>query len=146
MALIYVNTDNTNTADKLFNGSKAGEEAKAVEDIMQKVVVTVVGKNSGFTTTKIANPKGYSIKLEIAKLEQVGRETSCSLKGELVRYPNSFTVAKKGGAATMVSTSFTGSAKAIGMGKRAVVELVEAIAEGMIPKAIPAMRQDMLQR
>ena len=63
MALIYVNTDNTNAADKLFNGSKAGEEAKAVEDVMQKVVVNIVGKNSGFTTTRIANPKGYSIKL-----------------------------------------------------------------------------------
>ena len=146
MSLIYVNTDNTNATDKLFNGAKAGAEAKAVEEVMQKVVVNIVGKNAGFTTTKMANPKGYSIKLEIARLEQVGRETSCSLKGELVRFPNSFTVAKNGGAATMVSTSFTGSAKAIGMGKHAVVELVEAITEGMIPKAIPAMRQDMLQR
>ena len=146
MSLIFVNTDNTNAADKLFNGSKAGAEAKAVEDVMQKVVIKVIGKNPGFSTAKTPNPKGYSIKLEIAQLQTTGRETSCSLKGELVRYPNSFTVSKKGGAATMVSTSFTGSAKAIGMGKFAVVELVEAIAEGMIPKAIPAMRQDMLQR
>ncbi|HQU92314.1 MAG TPA: hypothetical protein PLK77_08460 [Pyrinomonadaceae bacterium] len=146
MSVIFVNTDNTNATDKLFNGSKAGAEAKAVEDVMQKVVIKVIGKTPGFSTAKIANPKGYSIKLEIAQLQQSGRETSCSLKGELVRYPNSYTVAKKGGAATMVSTSFTGSAKAIGMGKFAVIELVEAITEGMIPKAIPAMRQDMLQR
>jgi hypothetical protein len=146
MSVIFVNTDNTNLANKLFNGSKAGAEAKAVEDIMQKVVIKIVGKQAGFTTVKTPNPKGYSIKLEIAKLEKTQHETSCSLKGELVRYPNSFTVSKKGGAATMVSTSFTGSAKAQGMGKFAVADCVEAIVESMIPKAIPAMRQDMLQR
>jgi hypothetical protein len=146
MSVIFVNTDNGNGANKLFNGSKAGTEAKAVEEIMQKIVIKVVGKNPGFTTAKTPDPKGYSIKLEIAQLLQNGRETTCSLKGELVRYPNSFTVAKKDGAATMVSTSFTGSAKAIGMGKFAVIDLVEAIAESMVPKTIPAMRQDMLQR
>ena len=146
MSDIFVNTDNTNVANKLFNGTKAGAEAKAVEEVMQKIVIKVIAKNPGFSTAKTPNPKGYSIKLEIAQLQQTGRETSCSLKGELVRYPNSFTVAKNGGAAAMVSTSFTGSAKAIGMGKFAVLDLVEAIAESMIPKAIPAMRQDMLQR
>jgi hypothetical protein len=146
MSVIFVNTDNTDAANKLFNGIKAGAEAKAVEEVMQKIVVKVVGKNPGFSTAKTPNPKGYSIKLEIAQLQTTGRETSCSLRGELVRYPNSFTVAKKDGAATMVSTSFTGSATAIGMGKFAVIDLVEAIAESMIPKTIPAMRQDMLQR
>lgn len=146
MSSIFVNTDNTNPKDKLFNGRMAGAEAKAVEDLMQKIVVKIIGKNPGFTTTKLPNPKGYSIKLEIAKLQQTPQETSCSLKGELVRYPNSFSVAKKGGAGAMVSTSFTGGAKAIGMGKHAVIELVEAIAESMVAKTIPAMRQDMLQR
>ena len=146
MSDIFVNTDNTNVANKLFNGTKAGAEAKAVEEVMQKIVIKVIAKNPGFSTAKTPNPKGYSIKLEIAQLQQTGRETSCSLKGELVRYPNTFTVARKDGAETMVSTSFTGSAKATGMGKFAVIDLVEAIAESMIPKTIPAMRQDMLQR
>jgi hypothetical protein len=146
MPEIFVNTDNSNPQAKLFNGSKAGAEAKAVEDLMQKVVVKVIAKNPGFTTNKLPNPKGYSIKLEIAKLVQTPQETSCSLKGELVRYPNTFSVAKKGGGETMVSTSFTGSAKATGMGKFAVIDCIEAIAESMIPKTIPAMRQDMLQR
>lgn len=146
MSVIFVNTDNSNVTNKLFNGSKAGAEAKAVEDIMQKVVIKVISKQPGFTTTKTPNPKGYSIKLEIAKLEQTQHETSCSLKGELVRYPNTFSNMKKGGGETMVSTSFTGSAKASGMGKFAVIDCVEAIAESMIPKTIPAMRQDMQQR
>ena len=146
MSVIFVNTDNTNNTNKLFNGSKAGTEAKAVEDVMQKVVVKVIQKQPGFTTIKTPNPKGYSIKLEIDKLQQTPHETSCSLRGEIARYPNSFSVAKKGGAGSMVSTSFTGSAKAQGMGKFAVVDCVEAIAEDMLAKAIPAMRQDMLQR
>ena len=146
MSVIFVNTDNTNAANKLFDGSKAGPEAKAVEETMQKIVIKIIGKNPGFTTAKTQNPKGYSIKLEIANLKQTGQETTCGLRGELIRYPNSFSGAKRGGAGAMVSTSFTGSAKAIGMGKYAVVELVEAIAEGMVAKTIPAMRQDMLQR
>ncbi len=146
MSVIFVNTDNSNATSKLFNGIKAGGEAKAVEDIMQKVVVKIISKQPGFSTMKTPNPKGYSIKLEIAQLQQAGHETSCSLKGELVRYPNTFSSATKGGGETMVSTSFTGSARATGMGKFAVIELVEAIAESMIPKTIPAMRQDMLQR
>lgn len=146
MSVIFVNTDNSNLQAKLYNGSKAGAEAKAVEELMQKVIVKVIGKNPGFTTTKIQDPKGYSIKLEIANLVQTAHETSCSLKGELVRYPNTFSAKAKGGGETMVSTSFTGSAKASGMGKFAVIDCVEAIAESMIPKTIPAMRQDMLQR
>lgn len=146
MSAIFVNTDNSNPKDKLFDGKLAGPEAKAVEELMQKLVVKVISKNPGFTTNKVPNPKGYSIKLEIAKLQQTPQETSCSLRGELVRYPNTYTVAKRGGAPTMVSTSFTGSAKATGSGKFAVIDCVEAIAEGMIAKTIPAMRQDMLQR
>ena len=146
MSSIFVNTDNSNPKDKLYNGKMAGTEAKAVEDLMQKVVVKIVGKNPGFTTNKAPNPKGYSIKLEIAKLQSTPHETSCSIKGELARYPNSFSVAKRGGAGAMVSTSFTGSAKATGNGKFAVIDCVEAIAEDMVAKAIPAMRQDMLQR
>ncbi|MEO5860523.1 MAG: hypothetical protein ABIR33_16450 [Pyrinomonadaceae bacterium] len=146
MPEIFVNTDNSNPHAKLFNGIKAGTEAKAVEDLMQKVVVKVIGKNPGFTTNTQLNPKGYSIKLEIATLIHDGRETSCSLKGELVRYPKTFSNVKKGGGETMVSTSFTGSAKATGMGKFAVIDCVEAIAESMVPKTIAAMRQDMLQR
>lgn len=146
MSAIFVNTDNTNPKEKLYNGKMAGIEAKAVEDLMQKVVIKIVGKNPGFTTAKLPNPKGYSIKLEISKLQQTAHEVSCSIRGELARYPNSFSVAKKGGAGSMVSTSFNGSAKATGSGKFAVIDCVEAIAEDMVAKAIPAMRQDMLQR
>ena len=52
MSLIFVNTDNTNFKDKVFVAQLAGENAKAAEDAMQKIVVKIVGKNAGFTTLK----------------------------------------------------------------------------------------------
>ena len=138
---IFVDTDNTNVKDKIYNGLLAKENAAAAEKKMQETVIKTVGKDPGFTTSKVANPKGYSIKLKIAKLETIGRETKCSMSGEVVRYPKTYSV--EGSGSTMVSTSFTGSAVAIGMGKYAVTDLVESITESMIKKAIPAMKLDI---
>lgn len=141
MPLIFVNTDNTNPKEKMFNGALAKENAAAVEKKMQDMVVKVLSKTPGFTTNTMPNPKGYSIKLKLAKLESTQHETKCTITGELLRYPNTYSV--KGSGAGMVSTSFNGSAAATGMGKYAVTECVEAIAESMIGKAIPAMRIDI---
>ena len=141
MSVIYVNTDNTNFQNKVYNGALAKENAAAVEKKMQDVVVKVIGKSPGFSTNKIPNPKGYSIMLKLAKLEATGNQVKCTLSGELLRYPNTYSV--KGSGQGMVSTSFNGSATATGMGKFAVVDCVEAVAESMVEKAIPAMRTDI---
>ena len=141
MPPIYVYTDNSNFKDKTFNGTLAKENAAAVEQKMQEMVVKVIGKSPGFTTGKVQNPKGYAIRLKIAKLESTPHETKCTLSGELIRYPNAYSV--KGSGQAMVSTSFNGSAAATGMGKFAVIDCVEAIAESMVAKAIPAMRSDI---
>jgi hypothetical protein len=138
---IFVYTDNTNFSDKTYNGLLAKENAAAAEKKMQEIVIKTIGKDPGFTTAKVPNPKGYSIKLKIAKLESTGHETNCSMTGELLRYPSKKTA---GGPGTeMVSTSFNGSAAATGMGKFAVIDLVEAITESMVKKAIPAMKIDI---
>ena len=141
MPPIYVNTDNTNFTNKVYNGTLAKENAAAVEKKMQDVVVKVIGKVPDFTTNKMPNPKGYSIMLKLAKLEATAHQVKCTLSGELLRYPNMYSV--KGSGQGMVSTSFTGSATATGMGKFAVVDCVEAVVEDMIAKAIPAMRSDI---
>jgi hypothetical protein len=141
MPPIYVNTDNTNVRDTMYNGLMAKENAIAAEKKMQEIVIKTIGKDPGFTTAKVPNPKGYSIKLKIAKLESTGRETKCSMSGELLRYPNTYSV--EGSGTAMVSTSFNGSAAATGMGKFAVVDLVEVITESMVKKAIPAMKMDI---
>ena len=138
---IFVNTDNTKVTDKMYNAQLAKENAAAAEKKMQEVVVKTIAKDPGFTTNKVANPKGYSIKLKIAKLESTHHETKCTLSGELLRYPNMKSM--KGSGVGMVSTSFSGSAAASGMGKFAVIDCVEAITESMVKKAIPAMKQDI---
>lgn len=141
MPPIYVNTDNSNVTDKMYNGQLAKENAAAAEKKMQDIVIKTIAKDPRFTTKKVVNPKGYSIKLRIAKLETLGSETKCSMTGELLRYPNM--KAFKGSGVGMVSTSFNGSAAATGMGKFAVIDLVEAITESMVKKAIPAMKTDI---
>ena len=138
---IFVHTDNTNVRDKTYNGLLAKENATAAEKKMQEIVIKTIGKDPGFTTAKVPNPKGYSIKLKIAKLESTGHETKCSMTGELLRYPNMKSM--KGSGVGMVSTSFNGSAAATGMGKFAVIDLVEVITESMVKKAIPAMKMDI---
>ena len=146
MSLIYVNTDNTNIKDKLFVAQLAGEHAHAAEETMQKIVIKVVGKAPGFSTAKTVNPKGYSIRLKIAKLEQLPNETKCTVSGEIVRYPNTFSSGHKGGGEAMVTTGMSGSATATGKGKFAVIDCVEAIVESLVAKTITVMRQDMLKR
>jgi hypothetical protein len=146
MSQIFVNTDNTNLKDKLYTAQMAGENAKAAEDAMQKIVTRVIGKNPGFTTAKIANPKGYSIRLKISKLQQTPAETKCTVSGEIVRYPNTFSSSQKGGGEAMVTTGMSGSATATGRGKFAVIDCVEAISESLVAKTIPLMRQDMTKR
>lgn len=146
MSQIFVNTDNSNPRDKIFTAQLAGENAPAVEEVMQKVVVKVIGKNPGFITAKTANPKGYSIRLKISNLQQSPNETKCTVSGEIVRYPNTYSSSQKGGGEAMVTTGMSGSATATGKGKFAVIDCVEAITENLVAKTIPVMRQDMMKR
>jgi hypothetical protein len=145
MPPIYVNTDNSDPNSKIYDGSKAGDAAVAAEQLMQKVVLKVIEKDATFTTNRIKNPKGYTIRLKISKLEVGTGETKCTLSGEILRYPRN-TTSKSGSGEEMVSTAMSGSATATGKGKGAVLDCVEAIAESLIPKAIPAMKTDMTRR
>ena len=46
----------------------------------------------------------------------------------------------------MIGGDWKGSATASGKGKRAMLDCVEAIMEGMVPKSIPVMKADMTRR
>lgn len=145
MPPIFVNTDNSDPKNKIYDASKAGGNSFSAEAKMQQVVIKVIEKDPTFTTNKIKDPKGYSIRLKVSKLEVNGHETKCSLSGEIVRFPSTYS--KVGGSGeTMVSTSMTGNASATGGGKNAVIDCIEAIAESLIAKSIPVMRADMTQR
>lgn len=141
---IYIDTDNSNVKDKLYNGSKAGSAAVKVEAKMQAVVKKAVEK-AGFTTTKVPNAKGYSIRLEIANLEHAGHDTKCELKGSIVRYPKGITQSR-GAGDEMLSLGWGGKATASGTDESAIVDCVEAIAESMMKKGVPVMNSDFMKR
>lgn len=140
---IYIDTDNSNHKAKLYNASKAGTAATKVEAKMQAVVKKAVEK-AGFTTAKVPNAKGYSIRLEISNIE-VGSDTKCSLKGSIVRYPRTMTHSQ-GAGEEMLSVGWGGKATATGTGEGAIIDCVEAIAEDMMAKGVPVMNSDFMKR
>src|SRR5688572_14290560 len=123
MPPIYINTDNNDPKDKVFLAKLAGDQAAALEKKMQEVVVKVIEKDSTFTTNKVKNPKGYSIRLEVSKFKAEGRETTCTVSGEILQYPK-LTYMKGAPGTAMVSLPFSGSATATG--RFAAVDCVES--------------------
>lgn len=147
MTQIFVDTDNSNLKDKLYDGLKAGKAAQKAEEKMQKMVRRVVDKATGFTTTKSGDAKGFAIRLSLSQVQVSGFNTKCSLSGSIVRYPATGSKSKAASRGEeMVSTSMTGGATATGTDELAVLDCVEAIAESLVAKAIPIMRTDYAAR
>jgi hypothetical protein len=142
---IFVDTDNSNPKDKLYNASIAGQSATKAESKMQGVVKTALEKAPGFTTTKGPGAKGYTIRLKIAKVETEGHQTKCTLSGSIVQYPKGVT---KSGAKgdEMLSVGWGGSATASGTSEGSLLDCVEAVAESMMKKGVPVMSADFLKR
>ena len=142
---IFVNTDNSDAKNKLYNGSKAGSSAAKAEGKMQAVVKKVLENAAAFTTIKVGNAKGYTIRLEISKLEVADRKTKCSLSGSIVRYPKNVTM-KGGKGDEMVSLGWGGKAEADGTAEASLLDCVEAITESMMAKGVPTMTADFAKR
>jgi hypothetical protein len=142
MPPIYINTEN-DPKDPIFVAKLTGEQAAACEKMMRDTIVKVIEKDSTFTTNKIKNPKGYSIRLEVSKFKAEGRETSCTLSGMILEYPK-LTYMKGAPGTAVVSLPFSGSATA--SGRFAAVDCVEAVAESLVKKALPLMKKHMAER
>jgi len=138
---IFVDTDNSDPKNKLYNGSKAGNSAAKVEAKMQSVVKKILDKTPGFTTTKMGNAKGYTIRLEISKLDTANHKTKCSLSGSIVRYPKGVTM-KGAKGDEMLSLGWSGSAEADGTSEGSLLDCVEAITESMMKNGIRTMNAD----
>jgi hypothetical protein len=145
MSLIFVDTNNSNAKNKLYNGAKAGSSAATAEGKMQTVVTRIIDKAAGFTTTKFDKAKGYAIRLEVAKVDVADHKTKCSLSGSIVRYPPTATL-NRGQGEEMVSTSMSGGATADGTSEASLLDAIEAVAESLVTKSIPIMRADYLKR
>jgi len=144
MPPIFVDTAH-GPKNKLYDGSKAGKAAEKAEGKMQEMVKAAVDGAAGFTTDSKESKKGYVILLRISKLDTAGHETSCSLEGEIIRYPKLQTM-KRGKGSEMVSLGWKGSASATGTSDDSMLQCVEGIAENMMKKAIPIMSNDMPKR
>jgi len=140
MPPIYINTDNDNPKEKLFVAKLAGDKAAEMEKKMKEIVIKMIEKDPTFTTNKIKDPKGYSLRFVVSKFKSEGRETSCTIAGEILQYPK-LTYMKGGPGTAMVSLGFSGSATATG--SSAAIDCVEAVTESLVKKSLPAMREHM---
>ena len=146
MAQIFVNTDNSDAANKIYKATKMGKSAGAAEGAMKEAVETIIGKAADFTTSKSADAKGYTIRISVANVEKVGADTKYTLSGEIVRYPT--TASKAGGKGEeMVSLApMKPSFVAQGVSESTIIDTIESVVEGMVTKMLPVMRMDMARR
>ena len=145
MSIIFVDTDNSDLENKIYVATMAGSAGPKAEAKMEAAIKKIMIKTPGFTVDKPEKPKGYTIRLKIAKIEKGGGNTKCMLSGSIVRYPKSST-AKRGEGEEMVSTSMTGNATATGTSDNSIWDCVEAIAEELATKSIQAMKIDWGKR
>jgi hypothetical protein len=151
MPPVYINTDNNDKSKKIYIANLVGESASEAEEKMKTLVVKAIEKASEFTTNKIADPKGYTLSFKVTKFEAAEHQTSCTVTGIILRYPPiTYSKSKESGASdseiVMTAGNWSGSATATGKGRNAVMDCVEAIVEGMVPKSFPVMKADMTRR
>ncbi|HTO69087.1 MAG TPA: hypothetical protein VMR31_04430 [Myxococcota bacterium] len=142
MTQIYVNTDNSNAANKLYNAMKVGKSAAAAEKRMKQAVVDALSKVPDFQTDTPG--KGYSIRMKV-QAESAGRGTKYTIPVEIIRYPAS--AAKGGKGDEMVpTTSRPGSATVEGGSEADLLDALEALTQSNVKASLPVMRIDMTRR
>jgi hypothetical protein len=143
MPQIYVNTDNSNATNKIFNASALGKAAGAAEKKMKEAVVEAVSKLADFTTDKPG--KGYSLRMKVLS-ETVGRATKYTVNLQIVRYP---LVARKGGKGEELvpTTNYKpGSATVEGVSEAEVLDLIAELTKNNVKASLPVMKIDMTRR
>lgn len=142
MPAIYVNTDNSNATNKIYNAGKLGASAAAAEKKMQEAVKEVVGKTADFTTDKPG--KGYTLRMKVVT-EPAGRGTKYTVTIEIVRYP---LITGKGGKGedSVQTRSTPGSATIEGSSTADVVDAIGDLAKSNAKASLVVMRMDMARR
>jgi hypothetical protein len=143
MPPIYVNTDNSSRANKLFIADKLGKSGAAAEKKMQDAVVEAISKAPDFNTDKPG--KGYSLRMKVLA-ETVGRAaTKYTVTVEIIRYPLSPTKGGKGEELVM-TTSKPGSATVEGGSEADLLDAIAELTKNNVKASLPAMRIDMTRR
>jgi len=139
---IYVNTDNSNPTNKLFNASKVGKSAAAVEKGMQQAVIEFLGTQPDFTTT--TSGKGYSLRMKVVA-ETAGRATKYSVPIEIIRYPSSAAKGGKGEEMVPIAVKL-GSATLQGASEADLVDAIGELTKSDVKASLGVMRVDMARR
>jgi len=151
MPPVFINTDNNDKTKKIYIANAAGEVMTDAEEKMKEIVVKAFEKIPDFTTIRFDNAKGYTLVFKVTKFNAGDHETSCTISGQILQYPSvtyskSKQSSKSDAVMVMIAGNWSGSATATGRGKNAMIDCVEAIMEGIVPKSIPVMRSDMMRR
>ena len=142
MPPIYVNTDNSNPTNKLYNASKLGKSAGAAEKKMQQAVVEAISKVPDFNTDRPG--KGYSLRMKVLTAP-LGRATKYTVTIEIIRYPSS--VGKGGKGEELVPTmSKPGSATVEGGSEADILDAIAELTKNNVKASLPVMRIDMTRR
>lgn len=148
MSTIYIHIDNTDAQNKIFVGTKAGAQAKAVEDKMAATIKRYVEKKVKqdffVVPPKEGIPKGYVLILKITKLESDAKSAKCTISGEIVQYPRERNAKGEIGDIS-VAMALTASGS-VSQTKDPVIEIVDALVEDIVAKAVPEMRRHFATR
>ena len=140
---IYVNTDNSNSKNKLFNAGSLGNAA-AIEKKMQDVVIETIRNDAGadFNTDKPG--KGYSLRMKV-EAETKGRATTYTVNIEILRYPPERAKGKKGELTVPINVS-PGHATLEGASDADLLDAIGMLTKSNVKAAINPMTIDMTRR
>jgi len=141
---IFVNTDNSDLKNKIYNASKLGKSAAAAEKKIKEAVEAAIRKAPGFTTDKPS--KGYTLRMTVAT-EHVGRATKYTVIPEIVRYPKAIAERGKGkGEDNVFFKATLGSATVDHTSEAEIVDLIGELAQSDVKASLQTMRMDMARR
>lgn len=86
MPPIFINTGH-DPKEPRFAAKLAGDRAAECEKKIRETITKLIEEGFTFTTNRIKNAKGCSIRLVVSKPTRQGREMSCSLPGEKLESP-----------------------------------------------------------
>ena len=146
---IFINTDNSDKKNKIYNAKLVGSRLDDAEAKMKEMVIKAFENDAEFTTNKIDDPKGYTLMFEVTKFEGTDRDASCTISGEIIRYPKSVSHSKKaqkGKGSEKVMIGGDWSISSAVSGKNSIVRCVEEVMKVLVPKSKTVMKADFARR
>ena len=133
MPPIYLNTEKIDKK-RIFIADVAGGASAEVEDLMKKTVIAALVKNAEFTTNKYDGAKGYTLEMELQKVEvDKAGNTACTMSTTIRRYPDGNTASVGGKSNSKVGPPAD---------KGAIFDCVKAMVKETVDKSLPVMTKD----